>query len=104
MRPEPTIALLIVEDDERVMRGLIRLFSREADFAVVGAASVAESMVALERDRVEVVLTDLSLPDGDGLAVAREAAGVARNLKVVLMSGFGATEDIVRRAKLSGCS
>src|SRR3979490_2643173 len=60
--------ILVVEDDDRVARGLTTAL-RHAGYDV---ARVATAAAAREAPRADVVLLDLGLPDGDGLDVLRE--------------------------------
>jgi DNA-binding response OmpR family regulator len=60
--------ILVVEDDDRVARGLATAL-RLAGYDV---SRVATAAAAREAPRADVVLLDLGLPDGDGLDVLRE--------------------------------
>jgi DNA-binding response OmpR family regulator len=60
--------ILVVEDDDRVARGLATAL-RHAGYDV---ARVATAAAARDAPRADVVLLDLGLPDGDGLDVLRE--------------------------------
>ncbi|MET8147795.1 response regulator transcription factor [Actinoplanes sp. NPDC049668] len=59
--------ITVIEDDDRVARGLVTVLS-QAGFEVHRAATAAEAAAAAPS---EVVLVDLGLPDGDGLDVIR---------------------------------
>jgi CheY-like chemotaxis protein len=63
--------VLIVEDNELVTDALRTLFE-ETGRRVTVAHSVAEAVAAGESDPPDLLLLDLSLPDGDGLEVSRE--------------------------------
>ncbi|MBX3095179.1 MAG: response regulator, partial [Cryobacterium sp.] len=63
------MAILIVEDDERVSAALSALLRREGHTTVI-AADGAEALAALSAD-TEAVLLDLGLPDMDGIDVCR---------------------------------
>ncbi|MBX9470538.1 response regulator transcription factor [Microcella sp.] len=71
------MAVLIVEDDDRLMDAL-RAFLRKAGYDTVSAADAAQALEALGTD-TEVVLLDLGLPDMDGIELCRrirERSGV----------------------------
>jgi CheY-like chemotaxis protein len=60
--------VLIVEDSALVVTAL-RILLEDAGHAVSGAGTVREAVDAARRVRPDVMLLDLTLPDGDGLAV-----------------------------------
>ncbi|HJU89196.1 MAG TPA: response regulator [Gemmatimonadaceae bacterium] len=75
--------VLIVEDNALVV-GAIRLLLEESGFQVRAAGSVAEA-VPLARDfRPDVMLLDLSLPDGDGLVVLERLTSIAAAPRVTV--------------------
>jgi len=65
--------VLIVEDNELVT-GALRILFEETGRRVTVAHSVAEAVIAGEKDPPDLLLLDLTLPDGDGLEVARSLA------------------------------
>ena len=68
--------VLVVEDNEHVTSAL-RILLESADHRVSTAGSIAEALAVARRDPAGLVLLDLTLPDGDGLALipALRAAG-----------------------------
>lgn len=65
--------MLIVEDNELVT-GALRILFEETGRRVTVAHSVAEAVRAGQSDPPDLLLLDLTLPDGDGLEVARSLA------------------------------
>jgi len=65
--------VLIVEDNELVT-GALRILFEETGRRVTVAHSVAEAVVAGEKDPPDLLLLDLTLPDGSGLDVAQSLA------------------------------
>jgi DNA-binding response OmpR family regulator len=59
----------------------------EMDLAVVEASNVEEARTLLARRRFDLLITDLSLPDGSGFDVAREALARHGKVEVVFASG-----------------
>lgn len=60
--------VLIVEDNELVASALCILFENAGRRAST-AATIAQALTVAKRDRARLVLLDLTLPDGDGLAL-----------------------------------
>ena len=65
-----SIKVLIVEDD-REIRGLLRTALAAEGFEVLTAVSVSEATALLEHDPPDLVVLDLGLPDGDGAQLVR---------------------------------
>lgn len=92
---------VMVVDGSRLVRKLIAdVLQRELpDVEVVGCSSIAEAREALDAGGVDLVTTALSLPDGDGLELARgvrEASGQAY-VPVIVVSGDAQQHLVERR-------
>jgi two-component system, cell cycle sensor histidine kinase and response regulator CckA len=86
--PSSSPGTVLVVDDEPGVREVIRRVLDRAGFDVVVAADVEGAAAALDRrDPFALVLTDFSLPDGDGKDVAGLAVARLPGLPVLLMSG-----------------
>lgn len=77
--------VLIVEDSALVV-GALRLLLEEAGFRISAAHTVSEALTTARAGRPDLMLLDLTLPDGDGLAVlgALRASGAAPRVTVAL--------------------
>src|SRR5262245_20154742 len=73
---------LVVEDEESIA-SLVRAYLQRDGYRVVCAASGAEALVAVERERPQIVVLDLGLPDIDGFEVCRRIR--ARSAVPILM-------------------
>jgi DNA-binding NarL/FixJ family response regulator len=96
-----TQSVLVVDDDPE-FRELARRLLAASGLAVVGEAdSVAAALAAAVQLKPSAVLADVELPDGDGLALARELAVLPWRPSVVLTS---IDEDITTtgEARLAG--
>lgn len=77
--------LLLVEDDELVRLVTADLLT-EMGYAVREAETAAEALTALDRT-VEVLVTDIRLPDADGRDLARAVRARVPGIAVVIASG-----------------
>lgn len=84
--PGRGLSILLVED-EAAIRSLAREFLVREGHRVAEAANLREARARLASGTYEVLLVDLTLPDGDGGAFAAEAAAQRPGLRCVLMSG-----------------
>lgn len=92
--------MLVVDDDSEFRKLAMRLLAASG-FAMVGEAdSVAAALAAAARCKASGVLVDVELPDGDGIALARELAALPWHPRVVLTSVDGdiTTTEEARRA------
>ncbi len=74
--------VLIVEDDAVIRDMLGELLT--PDYEVVVASDGAEALSQAQSQEVDLLLTDLKLPDIDGFEVARHVREITRNVKTVL--------------------
>jgi DNA-binding response OmpR family regulator len=86
--------LLIVEDEEAIRSALVRGLAASGR-TVASAASVAEGRARAAERRPDLLITDLTLPDGRGLDLAAELAGPC-----VLMTGYATFDDAVAALRL----
>lgn len=75
--------VLVVEDDDRVARGLIRALQRHG-YRVLRAASVAEALERIDEEPPDVALVDMGLPDGDGGDVLRRLRDLPATATIVV--------------------
>lgn len=81
----PTV--LLVDDHELIREGLTRAFERDGRLTVVAQAStVAEGSRAYQSWRPDVVVTDLRLPDGEGLELVRRIRSDGHLTGVVVLT------------------
>jgi DNA-binding response OmpR family regulator len=79
------VHILAVDDDEKV-RSLLFDYLTQEGFRVTVADSCAAMQAALERERADLILLDLRLPDGDGLMLVRQLR-VDSHVPVIILSG-----------------
>src|SRR4030042_1301961 len=90
---EPSALVLVVEDD-RQMRRFLRTTLAALDYRVIEAATVAEALAAVTTHNPDVILMDLALPDGDGVALTGRIRTGSR-VPVIVLSARGREEDKV---------
>jgi DNA-binding NtrC family response regulator len=81
-----TGSILIIDDDTSLLTFLSRYFQRQ-ELEVLPAASAREGLELFERQRPDVVLLDLELPDRPGLTVLAELH--AQGATVIMLTGHG---------------
>ena len=86
-----TERILIVDDDEFVCNSLKWLLMDEG-YNVEVAIDGKSAVELLDDDRFDLVLTDLMMPDVDGLAVLRKVKSASPNTSVIILTGYGTLE------------
>jgi CheY-like chemotaxis protein len=84
--------LLVVEDERPVRDTLVQSLEREG-YAVLGAGDVGDAVALLSREAFDLVITDLVLPGGSGLEIARTSKRARPNTPVILVTGWPGRVD-----------
>ena len=84
--------ILIVEDHQDTRRVLSTLLER-AEHEVITASGVTEAVQLLRNVRVNVLLSDLGLPDGDGLELVAKAKAIQPGLRAIALTARDSTQD-----------
>jgi len=93
--------VLIVDDDAFVAQSLATILSAEADIDVVGlGGSGPEAVEQYRRLRPDVLLMDIRMPLGDGLAAAERILAEDEGARIVFLTTFSDDEYIVRALKM----
>lgn len=79
------VSVLVVDDDERICRTICRYLEKEG-FSSAQAHTHAEAVLALEKNRPNVVLLDLNIPGSHGFAIAKDI-GVSNNMGIIFITG-----------------
>jgi len=90
--------LLIVEDDLNTLSGLIEILSDEG-YDTVGVKSSTEALRLLKNDSFDLMLTDLRLPDKDGLQLYEESRKFNEEMITIVMTAFSSVKDAVEAMK-----
>lgn len=78
--------ILYVEDNDYIRESFAELLATP-ERQIVCAANGAGARAALDEHRVDLLVTDINLPDGSGLEVARDALRLNAKLPVIVCSG-----------------
>jgi len=95
------MATVLVVDDERALReGLVRAL-RGAGYEALSAAGLAEAREVLRAQRVDCLLLDVRLKDGDGIDFLEALrAGEAPDVPVVMATAYGDSDRTIRAMRL----
>src|SRR6266545_2216945 len=93
------MARVLVVDDEPKLGGVVAQMLELDGHAVVRAGGGCEALVRLGEERFDVVVTDLRMPEVDGLVVLRAVRALSPAPEVVLMTAYGTAESAVEAMK-----
>lgn len=83
------LRILIVDDHDVVRVGFRQILSEHSRFKVTGEANCAkQAFELLRKETFDIVLLDLSLPDGSGVDILRKIRERYPDTKVLMLSGF----------------
>src|SRR6266487_425640 len=92
---QPTI--LIVDDEKHTRDGLRRLLDDEYDVYVAG--EIAGAMEVLERDQIDILITDLRLAGEDGMTLIERALKLSHPPICIMMTAYGSVDAAVEAMK-----
>jgi CheY-like chemotaxis protein len=100
-RPAGGTASVLIVEDERQIRSLTRTILERGGYRVLAAstAAEAEALCAREAGGIDLLVTDVALPDGNGPALFKRLFEKQPSLRVLYMSGY-ADETLVDQAAL----
>ena len=90
---------VLVVDDEPDICELLELTLVKMGLAVDTAGSVGDAREMLKDTRFDLCLTDMRLPDGDGLELVRHIAGLSQDVPVAVITAHGSAENAVAALK-----
>lgn len=95
--------ILIIEDDTDLRRMLVKLLERE-DFRVLEAGTGLEALQILDYFIPDMVITDIIMPDQDGIGTINELKKRYPEIKIIAISGGGRmlSKDYLGIAKILG--
>lgn len=90
--------ILIVEDDLNTLSGLVEIIKEEG-YDVVGVESGKRALRALEREQFDLMLTDLRMPDIDGLGLYEKSIAYNADMKTIVMTAYSSVKEAVEAMK-----
>jgi len=97
--------ILVVDDDDQIRALLSRLLSRNG-YEVLEASNGRIAVDILRKGPVDLVITDLIMPDKEGLETIREIVKEHKGIKIIAISGGGRVgpDSYLSMAKMFGAS
>jgi DNA-binding NtrC family response regulator len=90
--------ILIIDDEEQLRRLLSRLLTLE-DYTLHEASNVRTAMKLLEKEEIQVILSDVKLPDGNGVELSNTIKAKYPETEVIVLTAYGNIADGVQAIK-----
>ena len=90
--------VLVCEDDEALAQMLVLLASKHG-YKASSVGTIAAAKEELEREAYGVLVTDLKLPDGEGLALIEHTRRTDPRIAIIAITGFGTVETAVKAVR-----
>ncbi|MFZ5821189.1 MAG: response regulator [Chloroflexota bacterium] len=94
------VSILVVDDNPPMVQTLQDIL-RVKGYAVHAAHSGAEALEILQRQKVDILLTDVVMPDMDGVALYRQVKESHPRLVTFLMTAYSA-DELIRQGMAEG--
>jgi len=97
--------ILIIDDDHHILLMIKKMLEREG-FEVDLASNGVEGLKLFKKIPVDLVITDIIMPEKEGLETIREMRRLRPDLKIIAMSGGGriSADNYLDAAKIFGAS
>ena len=96
------MASILIIDDEESVRALLRSVLETAGYEVVEAANGRQGLERYRQRRADLVITDIAMPELNGLDMILELMHEFLHVKVIAISGVGGEQSVLDAAKLLG--
>ncbi len=93
-------ARVLIVDDERSIRELLSIVLRRDGYEVLTAEDGAAAVELLKKQRFDILITDIRMPQMNGVDLLREAKRIAPDIVSIIMTAFASTDTAVEALRL----
>ena len=94
---------ILVVDDERSMREMLQIVLRREGYEVLLAENGRAAIDTLEREPVDLLISDIKMPDLSGVDVLRAAKKIDKDILGIMITAFASTDTAVEAMRLGAC-
>lgn len=95
---------VLVVDDEAPIRELFNDLLKKENCTVKSVATGEEAIAKINEEDFDIVLLDIKLPGISGLETLKQLKATKPNLVVIMITGFGYDDDLIKKSQELGCS
>src|SRR5262245_30655786 len=92
------VTVMIIDDEENLRKLLARVIELEG-YLVLQAATIKEGLKVLQREPVQVVISDVKLTDGNGVEFTEKIKKGFPAIEVIVLTAYGTIQDGVKAIK-----
>lgn len=94
--PVPKPRVLVVDDDQRVLKGILRNLNRSGDYDLASAADGFDAGLQIAKFKPDLVILDLMMPRVDGFELCQKikSSPETRRTKVLVITGHSSEENL----------
>lgn len=92
-------SIIIVEDEENLANLLLRVLKSEG-YEVTSVGSITEAWQLLKKQHFDLLITDIKLPDGDGISFLEKIKSQGVDIEVIVMTAFATVETAISALKM----
>ena len=93
-----SLTVLIIDDDNDMRSLLVRIISKEG-YKVFDSDDAAGGLKILEKEEINVVLSDVNLPDANGVELVKNIKSKYPFTEIIVVTGYGSIEGGVQSIK-----
>ncbi|MEP6706774.1 MAG: response regulator [Pyrinomonadaceae bacterium] len=98
--PNPSLGNILVVDDEPELKTILVESIRKQGYEVTGCSSAVKALAAMREQNFDLLLTDLMMPEMDGIALLRATLEIDPHVVAIMMTGQGTIQTAVDAMKL----
>jgi DNA-binding NtrC family response regulator len=97
------VTRVLIVDDEAPMRAALEAHFARDGWDVASAYGANDAVIKFRQSPCSLVVTDMRMPDGDGLGVLRGLREIAPSVGVIFLTAYGSVPDAVRAMREGAC-
>ncbi len=96
---ERKVNILVIDDEIETLKAIKKALNRDG-YSVIAVDNGKEGIEILEREDIDLVITDLKLPDVDGMEILKRGLRINPDIAVIMITAYGTIENAVDAMKM----
>ncbi|KUJ96080.1 MAG: CheY-like receiver, AAA-type ATPase and DNA-binding domain-containing response regulator [Desulfonauticus sp. 38_4375] len=94
-----TNTILIIDDEKIALKNLEHILNKDS-YKVIAIDNPKKALQFLEKSEPDIVITDLKMPEIDGISILRKVKELYPNTEVILLTGYATVDTAVKAMKI----